>query len=136
MESGKIEFCRCLVPYFTEASKGCFALVDLKLDNCELSCNGAIELLDTLSTLKKPLHSLSIADNSLGSRMAETFGKFLETNVRVLNIEGIGLGSVGFQELQKRITTKLNLADINIRFAPIALSLVVNCVASCGEPFG
>ncbi|CAN0897769.1 hypothetical protein LINGRAHAP2_LOCUS19311 [Linum grandiflorum] len=105
---------RCLVPYFAEASKGCFSLVDLKLDNCELSCKGVVELLDTLSTLKKPLHSLSIADNSLGSGMAEAFGKLLGTNLRVLNIEGIGLGSVGFQELQKTITTKLNLADINI----------------------
>ncbi|CAN1269977.1 NLR family CARD domain-containing protein 3 [Linum perenne] len=105
---------RCLVPYFAEASKGCFSLVELKLDNCELSCNGAIELLDTLSNLKKPLNSLSIADNSLGSRMAETFGKFLGTNVKVLNIEGIGLGSFGFRELQERITTKLNLVEINI----------------------
>ncbi|ONH93047.1 hypothetical protein PRUPE_8G209500 [Prunus persica] len=57
---------RSLIPYFVEASEKCFPFADLMLENCELSCHGVTYLIDTLSTLQRPLKSLSVADNDLG----------------------------------------------------------------------
>lgn len=57
---------RSLIPYFIEASEKCTPFVDLMLESCELSCDGVTLLIDTLSTLKRPLKSLSVADNDLG----------------------------------------------------------------------
>lgn len=61
-----VELCRCLIPYIMEAPDRCSPLAELYLENCELSCSGATELLDSLSNLKRPLNSLSLADNGLG----------------------------------------------------------------------
>ncbi|XP_021651436.2 uncharacterized protein LOC110643388 [Hevea brasiliensis] len=105
---------RCLIPYFVEAPERCSRLAELKLENCELSCDGVTQLLDTLSSLKRPLCSLTLADNGLGSLVAGALGKFLATSISELNIGGIGLGSAGFQELQKGLMVELKLVKINI----------------------
>lgn len=57
---------RSLIPHFAEDFERCSSLADLNLENCELSCDGVTELLNTLSTFKGPLKSLSLADNFLG----------------------------------------------------------------------
>lgn len=105
---------RSLIPYFVQASERHNPLVELYLENCELSCRGVSQLLDTLSTLRRPPTSLSIADNNLGSQVAASLGRFFGTSVQVLNIGAIGLGSSGFQELQDGITKELKLVNINI----------------------
>ncbi|PPR95374.1 hypothetical protein GOBAR_AA25297 [Gossypium barbadense] len=78
---------RSLIPYFAEASKSCSPLTDLNLGSCELSSDGVILLLDVLSTLARPLNYLSLADNGLGSQVAEALGKFWGTSIQVLNLE-------------------------------------------------
>ncbi|BFG42801.1 hypothetical protein CerSpe_290760 [Prunus speciosa] len=105
---------RSLIPYLVEASEKCFPFADLILENCELSCRGVTYLIDTLSTLQRPLKSLSVADNDLGSQVAAALGKLLSTSIRILNVEGIGLGSSGFQELQDGITKELKLVKVDI----------------------
>lgn len=105
---------RSLIPHFAEDFERCSSLADLNLENCELSCDGVTELLNTLSTFKGPLKSLSLADNFLGSQVAVALGKFLHTSIEVLNVGGIGLGSSGFQELQEGIMEELKLVKINI----------------------
>ncbi|GMY06158.1 protein nlrc3 [Fagus crenata] len=103
-----------LIPYFVEASERSSSLADLNLENCELSCNGVTQLLNTLSTFKGPLKSLSLADNFLGSQVAVALGKYLHTSIEVLNVGGIGLGSSGFRELQEDMMEELKLVKINI----------------------
>ena len=49
-----------------EASEKPSTLADLNLGDCDLSISGVTQLLDVLSNLKNPLHSLSIAHNKLG----------------------------------------------------------------------
>ncbi|XP_024044434.1 uncharacterized protein LOC18049264 isoform X7 [Citrus clementina] len=105
---------RSLIPYFVQASERCNPLVELYLENCELSGRGVSQLLDTLSTLRRPPTSLSIADNNLGSHIAASLGKFFGTSVQVLNIGAIGLGSSGFRVLQDGVTKELKLVNINI----------------------
>ncbi|KAK1561083.1 hypothetical protein Q3G72_034267 [Acer saccharum] len=105
---------RSLIPYFVEASERCNPLAKLILENCEFSCNGVTQLLDTLSTLRRPPKFLSVADNNLGSQVATAIIKILGTSIQVLNIGGIGLGLSGFQVLQEGITVELKLVEINI----------------------
>ncbi|XP_030455013.1 uncharacterized protein LOC115676272 [Syzygium oleosum] len=105
---------RHLIPFLVEASGKGFFLVDLSLENCELSSDGVIEFLSTLSTLDKTLGSLSISDNRLGSHVAEALLKLLGTAIPVLNISGVGLDSSGFQELQKVSCKSLKLVKIDI----------------------
>ncbi|KAH9728969.1 RNI-like superfamily protein [Citrus sinensis] len=105
---------RSLIPYFVQASERCNPLVELYLENCELSGRGVSQLLDMLSTLRRPPTSLSIADNNLGSHIAASLGKFFGTSVQVLNIGAIGLGSSGFRVLQDGVTKELKLVNINI----------------------
>ncbi|KAL5562041.1 hypothetical protein UlMin_031788 [Ulmus minor] len=107
---------RSIMPYLIEATVKHCPLTDLHLDNCELSHEGVTQLINTLSTSKRPLKSLSVEDNFLGSQVAAAFGKFLSTSIQILNISGIGLGSLGFQELQQSIIefSSLKLVDINI----------------------
>lgn len=57
---------RGLLPYFVEASEACSPFAKLYVESCDLSASGVIELLNTLSSFKRPLESLSIADNFLG----------------------------------------------------------------------
>ncbi|XP_077227277.1 RNI-like superfamily protein isoform X2 [Tasmannia lanceolata] len=105
---------RSLIPYFIEASDRASPLVDIKIENCNLSCIGVIQLLKSLSTLRKSLNTLSIADNDLGSHVAVPLADFLATShVRVLNIEDIGLGPSGFLELEKEISGHIDLVSIN-----------------------
>ncbi|KAE7997929.1 hypothetical protein FH972_002517 [Carpinus fangiana] len=105
---------RSLIPHFVEDFERCSSLADLNLESCELSCDGVTELLNTLSTFKGPLKSLSLADNFLGSQVAVALGQFLHTSIEVLNVGGIGLGSSGFRELQEGIMKELKLVKINI----------------------
>ncbi|XP_010540943.1 PREDICTED: protein NLRC3 isoform X2 [Tarenaya hassleriana] len=104
---------RSLISYFTNHPE--YPLANLNLENCELSCDGVIDLLDSLSLLEKPLKSLSIADNALGSGVADAIGDFLASPIQSLNISGMGLGSIGFLELQRKIVKELMmLLNINI----------------------
>ncbi|PPD92481.1 hypothetical protein GOBAR_DD10579 [Gossypium barbadense] len=105
---------RSLIPYFAEASKSCSPLTDLNLGSCELSSDGVILLLDVLSTLARPLNYLSLADNGLGSQVAEALGKFWGTSIQVLNLEGIGLGPSGFRKLRDIRMENLKLVKLNI----------------------
>ncbi|XP_027350538.1 uncharacterized protein LOC113861736 isoform X1 [Abrus precatorius] len=105
---------RNLSLYFVGSCETCPRITCLKLENCDLSFAGVNHLLHVLSTFKGPLKSLSVADNYLGSQVAEALGKFLSTAIEVLDIAGIGLGSYGFQELQKLIKEELKLVKINI----------------------
>ncbi|XP_062148827.1 uncharacterized protein LOC133857575 [Alnus glutinosa] len=105
---------RSLIPHFIEDFERRSSLADLNLENCELSCDGVTELLNTLSTFKGPLKSLSLADNFLGSQVAVALGRFLHTSIEILNVGGIGLGSSGFRELQEGIMEELKLVKINI----------------------
>ncbi|XP_062079261.1 uncharacterized protein LOC133783619 isoform X2 [Humulus lupulus] len=107
---------RNLLPYFIEASEKCTPFTDLYLENCDISNGGVIELINTLLTFKKPLESLSIADNVLGSQVAAALGNLLSTSIQILNISGIELGSPGFEDLEKSITQtqELKLVEITI----------------------
>ncbi|KAF1897939.1 hypothetical protein Lal_00032701 [Lupinus albus] len=105
---------RNLIPLFDGTSGMCSHLVCLKVETCELSYVGVSHLLDALSNFKGPLKSLSVADNYLGSQVAEALGNFLSTPIEELDIAGIGLGSSGFQELQNLMKEDLKLVKIDI----------------------
>ncbi|KAJ4849155.1 hypothetical protein Tsubulata_037619 [Turnera subulata] len=105
---------RSLIPYFVEVPERRSTLTKLSLGSCELSVDGVTQLLNTLLTSKVPLSSLSIADNDLGSLVAKPLGRFLASPIKSLDIEGIGLGSFGFQELQKEMPEESKLVKINI----------------------
>ncbi|KAM5563222.1 hypothetical protein ABKV19_018072 [Rosa sericea] len=105
---------RSLIPFFMETSEKCTPFVDLMLENCELSCHGVTQLIKTLSSLSRPLKSLSVADNDLGSQVAAALVELLCTSIQVLNVGGIGLGSSGFRVLQEELTKELKLVEINI----------------------
>ncbi|KFK40400.1 hypothetical protein AALP_AA3G368500 [Arabis alpina] len=104
---------RSLISYFTKNPDS--PLTDLNLENCELSCCGVIEFLDTLLTLKKSLKFLSIADNALGSEVSEGIVNSLTIAIESLNISGIGLGPGGFLELRRKLEKGMKkLSSINI----------------------
>ncbi|CAG7900424.1 unnamed protein product [Brassica rapa] len=131
---------RSLISYFKKNPDS--PLADLNLENCELSCCGVIEFLDTLSTVEKPLKFLSVADNALGrylhnhklyitlhrykvcllilfflffSEVAEAIMNSLILSIESLDISSIGLGPVGFLELGKRLVKGVKkLMSINI----------------------
>ncbi|KAK4408194.1 hypothetical protein Sango_0400400 [Sesamum angolense] len=105
---------RSLISYFREISGRDLPFSDLMLENCELTCNQVIELLGVISTMKKPVNLLSIKGNRLGSEIGAPFGKFLCTGVRAVDVEDIGLGSSGFLEALREISTELKIAYINI----------------------
>ncbi|XP_042518475.1 uncharacterized protein LOC122092199 [Macadamia integrifolia] len=106
---------RSLIHYFVEASERETPLVDLKMENCDLSSNGVAEVLRSPATLRNSFHSLSVANNSLGSLVAPALVKFMDTSyVRMLNIEDIGLGPSGFLELQENIPEEVKLVHLNI----------------------
>lgn len=60
------------------------------------------------------------------SQVAVALGRFLHTSIEILNVEGIGLGSSGFRELQEGIMEELKLVKINIRFRFIPIYLFCN----------
>ncbi|KAK4720218.1 hypothetical protein R3W88_018556 [Solanum pinnatisectum] len=105
---------RCLIPYFKETPHKYFPLVELKLESCELTCFGVCELLEALSSLRKPLNFLSIGGNSLGSEIGTAVGKFLCGGIQALDIEDIGLGSSGFMRAGQEIVKETKLHSINI----------------------
>ncbi|KAJ4969577.1 hypothetical protein NE237_016278 [Protea cynaroides] len=106
---------RSLIHYFVESSERETPLVDLKMENCELSSNGVAEVLRSLATLKNTFNTLSIANNVLGSHIAPALVKFMGTSyVRVLNVEDIDLGPSGFLELQEKIPEEVKLVHLNI----------------------
>lgn len=55
-----------------EASEKCTPFADLMLEKCELSCHGVTQLIKTISSLRRPLKSLSVADNNLGRFVLST----------------------------------------------------------------
>ncbi|PHT46671.1 hypothetical protein CQW23_15829 [Capsicum baccatum] len=105
---------RCLIPYFKEMSRRDFPLVELKLESCELTYVGVSELLETLSTWRKPLNSLSIGGNSLGRDIGTPLGKFICGGIQVLDIEDIGLGSIGFAKAGGELVKESKLQSLNI----------------------
>ncbi|XP_010495908.1 PREDICTED: NACHT, LRR and PYD domains-containing protein 5-like isoform X1 [Camelina sativa] len=104
---------RSLISYFTKNPNS--RLADLDLENCELSCCGVIEFLDTLSMLEKPIKFLSVADNALGSEVAEAIVNSFTVSIESLNISGIGLGPLGFLALGRKLEKgSKKLLSINI----------------------
>lgn len=103
-----------LIPYFVEASETCSPFAKLYVENCDLRSGGVIKLINTLSTLRRPLKSLSIADNFVGRQVAAALGRLLSSSIQVLNMSGIGFGSSGFLDLQQSITKEVKLIEINI----------------------
>lgn len=55
-------FFRSLITYLECSCK----IVELRLENCELTCNGVRFLLECLSVLEKSPSSLAIGSNPLG----------------------------------------------------------------------
>ncbi|KAF9610018.1 hypothetical protein IFM89_019658 [Coptis chinensis] len=120
---------RNLVPYFEEILERDLLLFDLKIENCNLSCNGVSELLRSLSQLKHlkvfqlPIMTLEglilsfilLCQYFYSSEVAIPLAELLgESCLRVLSIEDIELGSSGFLELSKELPEKVKLMEINI----------------------
>ncbi|KAJ0581268.1 putative leucine-rich repeat domain superfamily [Helianthus annuus] len=105
---------RILFPYFVEKSKCDTPLAELHLENCELSCQGASQLLEILAALNVPLKSLFIGDNHLTSKFGPSLGRFLRSGIQILDVKGIGLGLAGFSDAQKEISQDLSIVRINI----------------------
>ncbi|CAH9081067.1 unnamed protein product [Cuscuta europaea] len=101
---------RSLITYIEDKCK----MVELRLENCELTFNGVSHLLESLSTLHKPLTSLSIGGNTLGSDIGESIGKFICTGILALDIDDVGLGSSGFSKAREHIVEDSKLLCINI----------------------
>ncbi|KAG6476231.1 hypothetical protein ZIOFF_065469 [Zingiber officinale] len=100
---------RSLIPYFIWALLKDYPLTDIKLNNCNLSCSGVANLLRSLPPIKTPLNTSSF------SFIAAPLAKFLASpGVRKLNIEDIGLGILGFQQLEDQIPRETALQYINI----------------------
>ncbi|GLJ59857.1 hypothetical protein SUGI_1524910, partial [Cryptomeria japonica] len=106
---------RVLIPYFQHILSNDMHMVDVNIANCNISCVGASLLFDSLSILKKPVHSLGLAYNDLGSPVATALAKFLK-NVPTerLDIEGIGLGFSGCNELQEAMSYNKSLVYLNL----------------------
>jgi len=101
---------RNLLPYFSES-----LLTTVKVDNCGLSGNGVAQLLIALSGSNQQLNCLSIAENNLGRCIALPLSKFLKaSSIRDLNIEDIGLDSLGFQDLEENLPKISKLCYLNI----------------------
>ncbi|KAI3801117.1 hypothetical protein L1987_29220 [Smallanthus sonchifolius] len=105
---------RILVPYLVEKSKSDTPLAELHLENCELSCHGASQLLEVLAALNVPLRSLSIGENHLTSKFGTSLGRFLHSGIQTLDVKGIGLGLAGFSDAQTEITQDMSIVRINI----------------------
>ncbi|KAK1353008.1 NACHT, LRR and PYD domains-containing protein 14 [Heracleum sosnowskyi] len=107
-----------LMPYFTRMAERITPLIDLNLEECKLTCHGIKILLQVLSSFKKPLNSLRIGDNNLGSEVGVQLGKFICTGIKELHFHDIGINSSGFVEAQEQITGGVKLVFINIRGNP------------------
>ncbi|XP_051120794.1 uncharacterized protein LOC127244348 isoform X2 [Andrographis paniculata] len=105
---------RSLITYFSDISSREFPFNNLKLGNCDLTCNQVVELLGVLTTMNNPLNFLSLKGNRLGSKFGAPMGKFLCTGIRALDVEDIGLGSFGFGQALEEITNDLKITYINI----------------------
>ncbi|XP_028555676.1 protein NLRC3 isoform X2 [Dendrobium catenatum] len=106
---------RRLIPFFVKDLEVTSQVTEMWLENCDLSGTGASELLQSLTMKTGQLKTLSFADNDLGSSVAAPLAKFLgASRIRNLNIEGIGLGPFGFQELERKMPNKTTLAHLNI----------------------
>ncbi|KAM0941958.1 putative leucine-rich repeat domain superfamily [Dioscorea sansibarensis] len=104
-----------LIPYFVKAFEKTPPLLDVNFQNCNLSCKGVTEFLESSQTLREPLNSLSVAENNLCSSVAAPLAIFLGSpGVKALNIEAIGLEPLGFQELGKKMPKDVPLGRINI----------------------
>jgi hypothetical protein len=127
-----------LIPFISWAIDKENPLVRLRLEDCDLSTIGVSKLLECLTSAKKTLDMLSVADNPLGksvisfffffllfdlfifvemhfSSVAGALAKFLGSRVREINVEDIGLGALGFQTLEEALPMDVSLSYINIR---------------------
>ncbi|VFQ95879.1 unnamed protein product [Cuscuta campestris] len=102
---------RSLVTYI----EGTCKMIELRLENCELTFNGVNHLLECLSCLQNLPTSLSIGGNTLGSEIGAAIGKFLCKGILALDIDDIGLGSSGFSKAREQIVgvSKLRCIDIS-----------------------
>ncbi|KAL0913620.1 hypothetical protein M5K25_017097 [Dendrobium thyrsiflorum] len=106
---------RRLIPFFVKDLEVTSQVTEMWLENCDLSGTGVSELLESLTMKTGQLKTLSFADNDLGSSVAAPLAKFLgASRIRNLNIEGIGLGPFGFQELERKMPNKTTLVHLNI----------------------
>ncbi|KAG6479068.1 hypothetical protein ZIOFF_062524 [Zingiber officinale] len=105
---------RSLIPYFIWALLKDYPLTDIKLNNCNLSCSGVANLLRSLLPIKTPLNTFSVAENELGRQDRHQHIFLASPGVRKLNIEDIGLGILGFQQLEDQIPRETALQYINI----------------------
>lgn len=106
---------RRLTPFFVKALEETSQTTEIWIENCDLSGPGASELLQSLTIKKGQLKTLSFADNDLGSSVAAPLANFLSASrVRNLNIEDIGLGPFGFQELERKMPNETALVHLNI----------------------
>ncbi|KAL6905875.1 hypothetical protein ACP4OV_003476 [Aristida adscensionis] len=105
---------RLLIPFISRAIQKENPLLRLKVEDCDLSCIGVSKLLECLTYVKQPLDMLSIADNAIGSSIAAALAKLLGSGVRDLNVEDIGLGTVGFEMLEQAMPREVGLSHINI----------------------
>ncbi|CAA6673308.1 unnamed protein product [Spirodela intermedia] len=106
---------RSLIPYFLKAIERPDPLSDIKIENCSLSSVAVVQLLENIQHLGKPLRSLSLADNNLGSCVGVPLAKFLgPSRLQKLNIEDVGLGPLGFQELERGLPEDVGLVWVNV----------------------
>ncbi|KAG0474734.1 hypothetical protein HPP92_014420 [Vanilla planifolia] len=106
---------RRLIPFFVKALEETSNVAEIWLENCELSGAGVAELCRSLAMTKGQLETFSVADNDLGSSVAAELAKALdELRIKHLNIEDIGLGPLGFQELERKLPKDMALTCINI----------------------
>lgn len=106
---------RNLTPYFMKAVDKTCPLSDIKIENCSLTGKGVAELLKIFAAFKEPLNTLSIANNHLGSSIAAPLAKFFSTShVKILDIEDIGLGPLGFAEIENEMPKEMALVSINL----------------------
>lgn len=105
---------KILAPCLVEKSKCPTPLAELYLEHCELTCNGAGQLLKVLVSLSAPLKFLSLRYNYLSSNFGTILGKFLRSGIEGIDIKGIGLGLSGFSDIQQEITQQISLVRLNI----------------------
>lgn len=107
---------------------------ELSISMCNISLNGACSLMESLSSLKRPLHNLKLAHNPLGRSIATPLAKFLTHGVvERLDIGDIGLGLSGCSDLLEALAEIPNLTHLIIsknRLGSAGAALLCKLIAS------
>ncbi|XP_026432327.1 protein NLRC5-like [Papaver somniferum] len=97
--------------------QGAQKLCDLKIEHCNFSHEGLVELLQFVLE-SNHLKSLSIARSDLwewSTEVATSLATFLaHSTIKTLNIEGIGLGDNGFAIFREELPLVVNLSFIDV----------------------